>query len=142
MVGAQGPPLEPSTRRPCDNAHPHVRAPSASTVGTTLVIYAAFALNGHSNLRVGGRWLEMVFVTPRLHRLHHLPATTQNNFGTVLTVWDRLFHRFVSRDARPTERTGVPGEIDEYPQRFVSAFCRPMNEARARRPSRLEPART
>ena len=115
---------------------------SASTVATTLVIYAAFALNGHSNLRIGGRWLEMVFVTPRLHRLHHLPATTQNNFGTVFTVWDRLFHRFVSRDARPTERTGVPGEIDEYPQRFVSAFCRPMNEARARRPSRLEPART
>ena len=61
----------------------------AFTVATALVIYAAFALHGHSNLRVGGRWLELVFVTPRLHRLHHLPATTQNNFGTVLTVWDR-----------------------------------------------------
>jgi sterol desaturase/sphingolipid hydroxylase (fatty acid hydroxylase superfamily) len=114
----------------------------ASTVATTLVVYAAFALHGHSNLRVGGRRLEMVFVTPRLHRLHHLPATTQNNFGTVLTIWDRLFGRLVSRDARPTERTGVPGEIDEYPQRFVAAFCQPMKEARARRPARLEPAAT
>jgi sterol desaturase/sphingolipid hydroxylase (fatty acid hydroxylase superfamily) len=105
---------------------------SAPTVATTLVIYAAFALHGHSNLRVGGRWLELVFVTPRLHRLHHLPATTQKNFGTVFTIWDRLFGRFVSHDARPSERTGVPGEIDEYPQRFVAAFCQPMKEARDR----------
>jgi sterol desaturase/sphingolipid hydroxylase (fatty acid hydroxylase superfamily) len=115
---------------------------SAPIVATTLLIYAAFALHGHSNLRVGGRGLEMVFVTPRLHRLHHLPATTQKNFGTILTIWDRLFGRFACRDASPTERAGVPGEIDEYPQRFVAAFCQPMKEARARRPTRLEPAGT
>jgi sterol desaturase/sphingolipid hydroxylase (fatty acid hydroxylase superfamily) len=103
----------------------------ASTVAAALVIYAAFALHGHSNLRVGGRWLELAFITPRLHRLHHLPATTQNNFGTVLTIWDRLFRRLVARDAQPEERTGVPGEIDKYPQRFVLAFRQPMKEARA-----------
>jgi lathosterol oxidase len=105
----------------------------ASTVALTLVVYAAFALYGHSNLRVGPRWLETVFVTPRLHRLHHMPATSQNNFATILTVWDRLFGRFVSRDATPLERVGVPGEINAYPQRFVAAFCQPMREARLRR---------
>lgn len=105
---------------------------TAPTVATTLVVYAAFALHGHSNLRVGGRWLEVVFVTPRLHRLHHLPATTQANFGTVFTVWDRLFGRLVVRDADPAERTGVPGEIDQYPQRFASAFRQPLLEVRAR----------
>lgn len=105
---------------------------SAPIVATTLVIYAAFALHGHSNLRVGGRWLELIFVTPRLHRLHHLPATTQNNFGTVFTIWDRLFDRLVTRDASPDERTGVPGEIDDYPQRFLVAFRQPINETRVR----------
>lgn len=105
---------------------------SAPTVAAALLIYAAFALHGHSNLRVGGRWLELVFVTPRLHRLHHLPATTLNNFGTILTIWDRLFGQLVMRDASPEERTGVPGEIDEYPQRFLIAFRQPMKEARAR----------
>jgi sterol desaturase/sphingolipid hydroxylase (fatty acid hydroxylase superfamily) len=105
---------------------------AAPTVATTLVVYAAFALHGHSNLRVGGRWLEAVFVTPRLHRIHHLPATTQTNFGTVFTVWDRLFGRLVVRDADPSERTGVPGEVDDYPQRFASAFRQPMLEVRAR----------
>ncbi len=114
----------------------------ASTVALTLVVYAAFALYGHSNLRVGPRWLETVFVTPRLHRLHHIPATSQKNFATILTVWDRLFGWFVSRDADPDARVGVPGEIDEYPQRLVAAFRQPLREARARRatPSRLEPA--
>jgi sterol desaturase/sphingolipid hydroxylase (fatty acid hydroxylase superfamily) len=106
---------------------------SASTVATALLIYAAFALHGHSNLRVGGRALELVFVTPRLHRLHHLPATTQNNFGTIFTIWDRLFGRLAARDASPNERTGVPGEIDSYPQRFVVAFRQPTKEVRSRR---------
>jgi len=93
----------------------------------------AFALHGHSNLRVGGRRLEMVFVTPRLHRLHHLPATTQNNFGTVLTVWDRAFGSLLVRDTRDGERFGVPGEVDTYPQRFAAAFREPLLQVRRQR---------
>jgi lathosterol oxidase len=106
---------------------------SAGNVAATALIYAACAVHGHSNLRIGGRWLELIFVTPRLHRLHHLPDTTQNNFGTVLTLWDRLFGRLVVRDATSEERTGVPEEIDEYPQRFLVAFRQPINDTRARR---------
>ena len=102
-----------------------------STVVTALFVYAAFALLGHSNLHVRGRGLELVFVTPRLHRLHHLPATTQNNFGTVFTIWDRVFGKLVVRDANAKEQTGVPGEIAEYPQSFVDAFRQPMKEVRA-----------
>lgn len=107
----------------------------AVTVATTLLVFATFALLGHSNLRLGGRALELVFVTPHLHRLHHLPASGQRNFGTVLTLWDRLSGRLVSRHALPGERLGVPGEIDEYPQRFAAAFRQPFQEARARRAS-------
>lgn len=105
----------------------------AATVAATLLIYATFAVVGHSNLRIGGSWLELVFVTPRLHRLHHRPATTQQNFGTVLTVWDRLAGTLVTRDADPDEPIGVPGEIDTYPQQFLAAFGQPLREARARR---------
>jgi sterol desaturase/sphingolipid hydroxylase (fatty acid hydroxylase superfamily) len=114
-----------------------------SMVSTTLLVFAAFALLGHSNLRVGSRLMELVFVTPRLHRLHHISATSQNNYGTILTIWDRLFGRLVSRDASPDERFGVPGQIDDYPQQFASAFRQPLSEARARRarPTPLEPAR-
>ncbi len=105
----------------------------ALTVAAALVVYAAFALVGHSNLRIGGRLVETVFVTPRLHRLHHIPFTSQNNLGTILTVWDRLVGRFVSVHARRFQRVGVPGEIDDYPQRFFAALRQPFMEARARR---------
>lgn len=106
---------------------------SAGTVALVLVVYASFALVGHSNLRVGNRFVELAFVTPRLHRLHHLPESSHHNLGTVFTVWDRLCGRLLIRDASPDERTGVPREIDLYPQRFVTAFGQPWREARARR---------
>lgn len=42
-----------------------------------------------------------VFVTPRVHRLHHsiAPEHLHKNFGTMLTIWDRLFGTYVSADA-------------------------------------------
>jgi hypothetical protein len=52
--------------------------------------------------------------------------------GTVFTIWDRLSGRLLTRDASPDERTGVPGELDTYPQRFAPAFAQPLREARAR----------
>jgi len=48
-------------------------------------------------------------------------------------VWDRLSGRLVVRDTTPEERTGVPGEVDLYPQRFVAAFRQPLREASRRR---------
>jgi sterol desaturase/sphingolipid hydroxylase (fatty acid hydroxylase superfamily) len=106
---------------------------SADIVVAALLIYAAFAVHGHSNLCIAPRWMESVFVTPRLHHLHHLPATTERNFGTILTVWDRALGRFVDHEAPAGARTGVPGEVDAYPQRFVDAARQPLREARARR---------
>jgi len=105
----------------------------ATIVAPTLMVYAAFALLGHSNLRLRGRWLELVFVTPRIHRIHHIPATSQQNFGTIFTLWDRLFARFLGADTCPDERLGVPGEIDAYPQRLLPAFRQPFREIRRRR---------
>ena len=114
----------------------------ATIVAPTLVVYAAFALLGHSNLRIRGRWLELVFVTPRIHRIHHVPATSQQNFGTIFTVWDRMFARFLSTDTDPAERVGVPGEVDAYPQQLVAAFRQPFRELRGRRikQTALDPA--
>ena len=71
-------------------------------------------------------------LTPR-PPLHHVPASSQQNFGTVFTMWDRLSGRLLVRDAAPEERTGVPGEVDLYPQQFVTAFRQPLREASGRR---------
>ncbi len=63
-----------------------------------LVIYSLLAvavqLFQHANLRLPARAeaaLGWIIMTPGLHRAHHsvLPEHYNNNFGTVLSVWDR-----------------------------------------------------
>ncbi len=98
-----------------------------------VAIYAAFGVSNHSNLGLNLGWAEGVFITPRLHRRHHIPTTSQKNFGTIFSFWDRMFGRLVRTDTRPEERFGVPGEIDSYPQRFWPAVCRPVVQIREMR---------
>ncbi|MDP9333231.1 MAG: sterol desaturase family protein, partial [Actinomycetota bacterium] len=67
-------------------------------VAVVTAVFAAFGLLDHSNLGVNLRWAEAVFVTPRLHRRHHVPETSQKNFGAVFSLWDRLFGTLVQYD--------------------------------------------
>jgi sterol desaturase/sphingolipid hydroxylase (fatty acid hydroxylase superfamily) len=104
----------------------------ATVVAPAVAIAAVYGVSNHSNLGINIRWIEAVLVTPRLHRRHHVPSTTQNNFGVMLTVWDRLGGTLVRRETLPEERYGVPGEIDTYPQTFLPAFRRPLDELHGR----------
>jgi sterol desaturase/sphingolipid hydroxylase (fatty acid hydroxylase superfamily) len=97
-------------------------------VAATVAIAAIYGVSNHSNLGIDLRWAEAVLVTPRLHRRHHVPSTTMNNYGGILTIWDRLAGTLVRTDTAPDERYGVPGEIDTYPQRFADAFRQPLRE--------------
>lgn len=97
-----------------------------SALAMALAIYAAFATLGHSNLRVDLSRLEWLFVTPRLHRLHHVPETTHRNFGTIFTVWDRVVGRLAIKEAAPGQALGVPGELDSYPQSWWRQLFEPF----------------
>lgn len=101
-----------------------------SVVAPTVAVAAIYGVSNHSNLGIDLRRLEWLLVTPRLHRRHHVPATTMNNYGGILTLWDRLAGTLVRADTAPDERYGVPGEVDSYPQRFVDAFAQPLREGR------------
>jgi len=102
-----------------------------SVVAPTVAIAAVYGVSNHSNIGIDLRWIEWLLVTPRLHRRHHLPSTTQNNYGTIFTVWDRLASTLVRADTTDDERYGVPGEIDTYPQTFTAAFRQPLADTRA-----------
>jgi sterol desaturase/sphingolipid hydroxylase (fatty acid hydroxylase superfamily) len=102
-----------------------------SVVAGSVAIAAIYGVSNHSNLGINLRWFEPVLVTPRLHRRHHVPSTTQTNYGGIFTIWDRLFGTLVRADTEPDERFGVPGEIDTYPQAFRSAFKQPLVDLRA-----------
>jgi sterol desaturase/sphingolipid hydroxylase (fatty acid hydroxylase superfamily) len=109
-----------------------------ATVVTSVVgVAAIYGVSNHCNLHVRANWIEAVLVTPRLHHRHHVPSTTQANYGVIFTIWDRIFGSLVRRDTGEDERFGVPGEIDTYPQRFGAAVRQPFIQNRQRRRARL-----
>jgi sterol desaturase/sphingolipid hydroxylase (fatty acid hydroxylase superfamily) len=100
-------------------------------VAIGLAVYAAFATLNHSNLRLDLRLLEGVFITPRLHRLHHVPETTNRNFAAVFSFWDRMAGSLVLKDSSPDESLGVPGEELTYPQSWWRQLREPFRRSRA-----------
>ena len=63
------------------------------------VLLSSSSLFIHSNLRLPGgfeRALRRVWVTPDMHRVHHsvLRPETDSNYGTCLSLWDRLFSTY------------------------------------------------
>ena len=104
----------------------------ANIVAPTVAIAAIYGVSNHSNVGMNLRWAEGLLITPRLHRRHHVPTTTQNNYGGIFTIWDRLFGTLVRADTSTDERYGVPGELDSYPQRFGPAFRQPLLDALGR----------
>ena len=72
-----------------------------------LIIYgtadAMFALFSHANIKLPNKLdhaLRVVLVTPRIHAVHHsaYQPETDSNYGTVFTIWDKLFGTY--SDAR------------------------------------------
>jgi sterol desaturase/sphingolipid hydroxylase (fatty acid hydroxylase superfamily) len=95
-------------------------------VAGAAAVYAAWAAFGHANLRIDLRFLEPLLITPRLHRLHHVPATSERNLGTIFSLWDRLRGNLVTEGGVAAARMGVPGEIDSYPQSWLPQLLQPF----------------
>ena len=94
--------------------------------GTAAAIFVAWAVLNHANLRLPLGLLEPVVITPRLHRLHHLPATTERNLGTILTLWDRLRGTLVTTEPAP-HVFGVSGKRPgAYPEGWWRQLVEPV----------------
>jgi sterol desaturase/sphingolipid hydroxylase (fatty acid hydroxylase superfamily) len=68
------------------------------------IILSAMAIFTHSNLylpRAIERAMRCVLVTPMMHRTHHsvIAAERNSNYGTALSVWDRLFGTYTDEPA-------------------------------------------
>ena len=68
----------------------------------------------HSNIRLPrslDRVLRWVIVTPGMHWVHHssIRAETNSNYSSLLSVWDRLFGSYRSRDDIAAVQLGVLG---------------------------------
>lgn len=81
-------------------------------IGVYLIVATVVALWSHSNLRVPRSidcFLRRFIVTPRVHAVHHsdIKTETDRNFGTVLTLWDRVFGTYVDPDHVRPPRYGL-----------------------------------
>jgi sterol desaturase/sphingolipid hydroxylase (fatty acid hydroxylase superfamily) len=75
------------------------------------------AIISHANLRLPpplDRALSWVLITPNMHGLHHsaYQPETDSNYGTLLSVWDRLFGTY-RRSATEDFRIGLDDVPDE-----------------------------
>jgi sterol desaturase/sphingolipid hydroxylase (fatty acid hydroxylase superfamily) len=107
----------------------------AGTIATAVLVLSGFGVLNHSNLRLPLRWLEWLVITPRLHRVHHVPTTTLHNYATILSIWDRAAGTLVRSDTPAGTVLGVPGEVETFPQSFLPAFREPARQILARRRS-------
>jgi len=72
----------------------------AAGIGLYILAATVVSFYSHANLRLPetlDRLLRQVIVTPPVHAVHHsdLRTETDSNYGTVLTLWDRLFGSYV-----------------------------------------------
>ena len=98
-------------------------------VAVSSTLYTAWAALNHANLKLDLRFAEGLLITPRLHRLHHVPDSAQRNLGTIFSVWDRLRGTLVRDPAAPLRPLGVPGELASYPQSWLRALIEPLRSA-------------
>ncbi len=70
----------------------------------TVALAAFYGISNQSNLDIRAPRAELLLATPRLHSRHHVPATTQHNYGTTVTVRDRLFGTLVRADIDADDR--------------------------------------
>ena len=93
--------------------------------GSAAAIFVGWAVLNHANVRVPLGALEPLLITPRLHRLHHVPATTERNLGTMLALWDRLRGTLVAAHPARAHPFGT-GEPEPYPEGWWRQLVEPV----------------
>lgn len=80
----------------------------AAPIAFYLITATVVTLISHTSLNIPAsidRWLRWIIVTPRVHAVHHSSQQTEtdSNYGTVLTIWDRIFGSYTD-----PEQAGIP----------------------------------
>lgn len=81
-----------------------------------LLIYLSIGLitnfYQHTNAKISHRYIEWIFVTPRIHRLHHASNGKRlKNIATIFSFWDRLFGTYENpENVAPSYSLGVKSE--------------------------------
>lgn len=85
----------------------------------------------HSNISIPpamDRLARLVIPSPMMHRLHHSRLRREHNanYGSMLSVWDRLFGSFLIRESLDGLRPGLEHESDSGKQKLSALLQRPF----------------
>ena len=113
--------------------------PAALAVFVFEALFNAATLFTHSNLGLPkslDRMVRKLLVTPDMHRIHHsaLRGETDSNYGTLLSLWDRLFRSYTSeaKAGRHGIAIGMPDYQDARPAGLGFSLLLPFkNETKA-----------
>ena len=109
---------------------------SVASLGVALGLARLAAVYQHTSLDLPAsldRRLRRLLVTPSVHRLHHSrrQPQTDSNFGTVFTLWDRLFGTYRDPAAAPLEALGLDAFDGEAEETLVAALTQPFRSPAA-----------
>ena len=98
-------------------------------------VFQAGTLFHHSNVRLPWkveRVVNWLFVTPRMHGLHHsvLKNKTNSNYSVVFSLWDRV-HRSFSPIDLSQDDVGVPGYSEPDDNSLLSLVKMPFQKQRS-----------
>ncbi|NTV99092.1 MAG: sterol desaturase family protein [Chlorobiaceae bacterium] len=85
----------------------------------------------HSNISIPpalDRLARLVIPSPMMHRLHHSRLRNEHdtNYGSMLSLWDRLFGSFLVRENLDSLQLGLDRESDFDRQRLLALLLRPF----------------
>ena len=104
---------------------------SAEALGIYLLVSTIASLYTHANITLPealDRPLRRVLVTPAVHAIHHSShqPETDSNYGSVLTVWDRLFGTYSDPAVVGTPRFGLEYFRGPRDTSFIGALLQPF----------------
>lgn len=90
-----------------------------------------FTLFHHSNMIIPARLdrlLSKIIVTPSLHWVHHhaVRKDTDSNYGTIFSIWDRVFKTKSTTCRNDVMIIGVEGQLD---QSFLTLLKKPFTRS-------------
>lgn len=127
------------------------RAVQVAVLGVPLLTYAAYevifqaaTMFHHSNLRLPVRLeraIGFVFVTPRMHGVHHsvVREEVNANYSTVFHWWDALHRTLIRNVPQQAVRIGVVGYLSDRDNRLRRLLTMPFARRKDRGPSPSRP---
>ena len=118
------------------------RVLQVALIGVSPIIYTLYELTfqyatifHHSNIRLPihfERWLNKVFVTPRMHGIHHstVKIETNSNFSVIFRWWDMLFGTLRLNVPQSDIDIGVAGYQNPEDNRFLNLLYMPFRKQR------------